>query len=119
MGIYAEHTYDRQTSARRAPAVLHTIHVPGLDQVFVYELVAVIENRTNCFCCSCPPDYGVDAACRNHGWAAERPCEEHGMPGQPWDVDDGSDAEVMPESVQEVRRLRAENERALGLRQES
>jgi len=103
MGIYPDNTYDRQTSARRAPAIIHTITVPGLAQVFVYELVAVIENRTNCFCCSCPDGGGFDPACRNHGWAARRPCEVHGMPGEPWGEEVESLAGTMPESVQSMR----------------
>lgn len=62
---------------------------------------------TNCYCCSCyEDDYGMvtsDPACRNHGFAAQRPCELHNMPGQPWD-DYGFDTDgKMPESVQQKR----------------
>lgn len=66
--------------------------------------------RTNCYCCSCD-DTGDgfiqnDAACRNHGFAAKRPCELHNMPGQPWGDELGEDHPEygkMPESVQAKR----------------
>lgn len=58
--------------------------------------------RTDCFCCSCSDWGGSDPYCRNHGFAAERPCEVHQMPGTP------NEAGVMPESVQAERaRLKA------------
>ncbi len=60
--------------------------------------------RTDCYCCSCEGDRpGSDAACRNHGWAAQRPCEKHNLPGQPWDEDAGPELDgKIPDSVQAV-----------------
>lgn len=55
------------------------------------------EERTNCFCCSCPDLGPHDMFCRNHGSIASRPCEKHGMPGA------ATDEGLMPESV-EVQR---------------
>lgn len=55
--------------------------------------------RTDCFCCSCVHREGEDPACRNHGWAARRPCDEHGMPGQRWGYGSPRDGE-MPSTVQ-------------------
>lgn len=65
--------------------------------------------RTNCYCCSCCDDrQGSDAACRNHGWAAQRPCEKHKLPGQPWDdTGDPNYAGLMPDSVQAHRAAQA------------
>lgn len=134
MGIYPDKTW-RSTTSHRQPSLLpdedrvpkqvatYTYHVPGLTQTFVYELVAVIEERTNCYCCTCPDDgLQTDPACRNHGWAATRPCEEHDMPGQPWGDEMCTDAcrgtrhavgcrtGTMPNSVQVVRQRRRESE---------
>jgi hypothetical protein len=61
-----------------------------------------VEERSNCFCCSCGDREGSDPACRNHGFAATRPCETHNMPGSEWDEEMGGGG--MPESVQEIRR---------------
>lgn len=63
-----------------------------------------VKERTDCYCCSCGDHPGSDAACRNHGFAAQRPCDEHNLPGQPWD-DNGSPswAGKMPVSVQQYR----------------
>ncbi len=99
MGIYPEESYQVQ----KGGILLHSAITPGLERVAVYQQIAYIENRTNCFCCSCPGyPYGGDAACRNHGWAAARPCEEHNMPGSTWEDDD-----TMPDSVQAHRRRNA------------
>lgn len=60
-------------------------------------------SRDNCYCCTCDSDdnsgglIAVDVACRNHGFAAVRPCEKHSMPGSAYD--DGT----MPKSVQQYR----------------
>lgn len=68
--------------------------------------------RITCFCCSCGEREGSDPACRNHGFAAVRPCEEHGTPGSVWDADTGDGEPLpdwhntMPESVQVIRRER-------------
>lgn len=75
----------------------------------VYRGVPDVE-ITNCFCCSCD-DYGdgfitSDPACRNHGFAATRPCEVHHMPGQPWGDELGEDHPdfgKLPETVQQKR----------------
>lgn len=71
---------------------------PGLEYRATLKPEDWTEVRTNCFCCSCGDMEGSDPACRNHGFAATRPCELHNMPGSPWD-DDGT----MPESVQVAR----------------
>lgn len=80
--------------------------VDRITRTRVYRGVPDVE-RTNCFCCSCN-HYGdglitTDAACRNHGFAAHRPCEEHGMPGEPWEDFGTPDDGKMPESVQQKR----------------
>lgn len=95
MGIYPEVRIEidnhRQTLTR-------TVHTPGLDQVFVYQLVARLEDRTDCYCCSCGEYVGTDSACRNHGWYARRPCDIHDMPGEAWE-----DSDTMPASVSQSR----------------
>lgn len=57
--------------------------------------------RTNqCRCCSCSTISDVhvtDAHCRYHGFASDRPCEEHGSPGELFEG-------KMPETVQQVRK---------------
>lgn len=66
----------------------------------------VLAERTDCYCCSCDDERpGSDPACRNHGFAAQRPCESHNLPGQPWgDELAGSELEgKMPLSVQQYR----------------
>lgn len=71
-----------------------------------------VEERTDCFCCSCGDREGSDPACRNHGFAAERPCETHNMPGSVWDdfgIEGDTSVGTMPESVQAVRRHRQES----------
>lgn len=106
MGIYPDEKYETQPNG----VLLHRSSTPGLERVAVYVQIAYIENRTNCYCCSCPED-GSDPACRNHGFAAVRPCEDHDMPGQPWGDEMGADWRgTMPESVQALRarRQRAE-----------
>lgn len=83
--------------------------IEAIVRTRVYRGVPELE-VTNCFCCSCD-DTGdgfiqSDAACRNHGFAAARPCELHGMPGQPWGDELGEDHPEygkMPESVQVKR----------------
>jgi hypothetical protein len=90
MGLYAEQFLERQGST-----LLISENYPGISHVKVYQLVAEIENRTDCFCCTCGDREGSDPACRNHGWAAQRPCDIHGFPGQPWDDDESE----MPEPV--------------------
>lgn len=72
----------------------------GLKVTTIYQPIVTIEERDNCFCCSCSRD-GDDAACRNHGYYGKRPCEDHNMPGSPWE-----DTGEMPESVQAMRKVR-------------
>lgn len=74
---------------------------PGLvEQRDITATPWVVKERTDCYCCSCADSQGGDAACRNHGWAAKRPCETHNMPGETWE----NDSNVMPHSVQMERR---------------
>lgn len=63
---------------------IEDVSTPGLIRSRVVTARAWTEKRTDCYCCSCREDL-TDAACRNHGWAARRPCLTHGLPGQPWD----------------------------------
>lgn len=67
---------------------------------------AYTETRTDCFCCSCgESEYGSligDAACRNHGFAAKRPCDIHNLPGSEWDPEFGVEGK-MPEPVTVAR----------------
>lgn len=71
--------------------------VPGLIRRRRVVAEPWVEERTNCFCCSCD-ELSSDPACRNHGFAGTRPCEVHNMPGQPWDH-----SGEMPDSVQAHR----------------
>lgn len=64
--------------------------------------------RTDCYCCSCDDDdlgNYVDVFCRNHGYAGERPCEVHNLPGT-IDPDYTPEQTTMHDSVQEVWRKR-------------
>lgn len=86
------------TETRRTPEGVYTRSVTGQGWDF---------QRSNCFCCTCfHDDSGYlpssDPACRNHGFDGARPCQEHGMPGEP------DNAGHMPASVQAHR---AEHER--------
>lgn len=76
----------------------------------VIETPWVQVQRITCFCCSCGDRPGSDPACRNHGFAGLRPCEEHGTPGSVWDEDFENGPRGMPDSVQVVRRVRKELE---------
>lgn len=88
--LFTLHVSQRQRAIKPGDEVVpkqyaeYNFEVPGLKRLYVYELVAVFEERTDCFCCSCGTRPGSDVACRNHGWAAQRPCEEHDQPGKPW-----------------------------------
>jgi hypothetical protein len=94
MAIYPIETWKRvdETTAT------FTHEQPGLVITETFRLLGKAEVRTNCFCCSCDDQVGSDVYCRNHGFAGERPCELHGMPGV--ENDDG----VMPKSVQAFAR---------------
>jgi len=119
MGIYRDIKFidedGRPTSLEYAMGREITISVsePGLEYTAKLKPDDWTETRTNCFCCSCG-DFTSDPACRNHGFAAKRPCETHNMPGSVWDElpnEDGSIPDwcgTMPESVQEVRKQRNE-----------
>lgn len=76
-----------------------TWHVPGLTRTRILNPGDWVEERTNCFCCSCD-DYSHDPYCRNHGFAGTRPCDTHKMPGAA--DEDGE----MPESVDVVNARR-------------
>lgn len=58
--------------------------------------------RLACHCCTCDDD-GMDAACRNHGFYGQRPCDIHNLPGYTWE---GTDE--MPESVLTIRKKQEE-----------
>lgn len=84
MGIYPNLSYKEVRGRPGAESQLHVVtEIPGYTRTVIYAALAVVEERTNCFCCSCG-EYAIDPACRNHGWAATRPCGLHGMPGQTW-----------------------------------
>lgn len=78
-----------------------TWNEPGITRTRVVNAPAWTEERTDCFCCSCSEFGNSDPYCRNHGFAGERPCEAHNMPGDP--DDDGT----MPASVRAYRAIRA------------
>jgi hypothetical protein len=59
--------------------------------------------RLACHCCTCGEDGSMDAACRNHGFYGERPCDIHNLPGYPWEG-----TNEMPDSVLTVRKQRTE-----------
>jgi len=119
MGIYeSRSTSDHEGSSTGEETFLERID-PGYGEIItrLHVVTVVKRERLNCWCCSCRDDRpGGDAACRNHGFAAERPCEVHGMPGSPWSRDYEEPGfigpEAMPESVQAVRRQQEEWEKA-------
>jgi len=96
MGLYPETSYKRE-----GDSLIVTTTEPGLVREETFVLASAMEERTECFCCSCG-DRGADAACRNHGFMGTRPCEVHNMPGVAWE-----DTGEMPESVQAARLARA------------
>lgn len=104
MGIYP----DTETSKQGDILVTTYNDYSGVVITTYYQPILVVENRDNCFCCSCSEtEYGqevTDPYCRNHGYAGMRPCEKHDMPGQ--EDDEG----VMPVSVQIKRRQDSKKE---------
>jgi len=80
---------------------------PGLVTTSFFKRYGAVEDRTDCFCCSCmEDDYGhlyTDAACRNHGFAARRPCDIHNLPGQSWDDTFPEGEGEMPTTVLQAR----------------
>jgi len=103
-GIYPHVTREHvRYEANGGQSWMEVEETPGLTRRRRVVADPWTEERSNCFCCSCDDDNpGNDAACRNHGFAAMRPCEVHGMPGSEWDEEFGGGG--MPESVQAVRR---------------
>lgn len=97
MGIYPTTKYESMEDG----TFRRTVREPGLTTILIMVPVLEIVERDNCYCCSCGDLAGSDPYCRNHGWAGERPCKVHGMPGQEDDEDD------MPDSVQ-IQNLRHE-----------
>ena len=97
MGIYPVETFEQDPKTGWLKREYDDFS--GLKVTEYFEPVLRIEDRKDCFCCSCDEVEGSDAACRNHGHYGKRPCEEHNMPGFVWE-----DSDEMPDSVQEVRR---------------
>lgn len=55
---------------------------PGVNRTRIVIAEPWVEERTDCFCCSCELDsLSRDPYCRNHGWVGRRPCEAHKMAG--------------------------------------
>jgi hypothetical protein len=84
-------------------------HSSGYVEVSQVIRVRVSKVWETCYCCSCGEDIfggmSNDAACRNHGFAATRPCELHGTAGVAWGEEGGPEREgTMPDSVQAQRR---------------
>lgn len=122
MGIYRNEAYAVDVSRDGEHQILvKTIDAGyGLIRTEVYQLICSIDDRQTCFCCSCGYREGADVACRNHGFAAMRPCEKHGMPGMPWGEEMCDDLELhqkqdadhlmacsmdkMPESVEQANK---------------
>lgn len=96
MGIYP----DREFLPTK-DGYIEEVRTPGLIRRRALVAGPWTEVRSDCFCCSCPDDGGHDPYCRNHGFAGERPCQTHEMPGQTDDMG------VMPDSVEAVRARRA------------
>lgn len=104
MGIYPRrHTENHQRGSFGGETWTEVETQPGIIRKRKVEAHQWVETRTDCFCCSCPDWGGGDPYCRNHGFAGERPCERHNMPGSP-DEESG----VMPESVQAARAKRVQ-----------
>lgn len=103
MGIYpVRHTEDHRATQRGEESWVEVEREPGIERRRRVHAGMWMVTRTDCFCCSCG-ELHTDPACRNHGFAAKRPCELHNMPGQVWDH-----SGEMPEPVQAVRIRRAD-----------
>lgn len=98
MGIYPETRYKEVKTPSGGIQLQKITTAPGVEHVVIYQAITELEIRTNCYCCSCDDDPGVDPYCRNHGWAGTRRCDKHGIAGD--DTDD--DGDPITESVQEV-----------------
>lgn len=82
-------------------------NTPGLVEERIVNATSWrVKERTDCYCCSCDDERpGSDPACRNHGFAAQRPCDTHNLPGETWGDEAGFGLEgKMPTSVQEYRK---------------
>lgn len=107
MGIYPNRrTEDHQPSSFGGESWVEVETEPGIVRKRYVYAHQWVEKRTDCYCCSCGDEAGLDPACRNHGFAAKRPCEVHGMPGSLWDDDLPGSGGTMPESVQAHNRRR-------------
>lgn len=95
MGIYPVTSISgRKKYADGTESWTEEVKTPDLIRRRTVTASAFTEERITCFCCSCDTDELSDPYCRNHGFAGARPCESHGMPGEP--NEDG----VMPLSVE-------------------
>ncbi len=106
MGIYPEYRKDKVQYTAGGLTWTEYRETPGLvEERTVTATSWSVKERTDCFCCSCDDERpGSDPACRNHGWAAQRPCQTHNLPGQTWGDEAGPALDgVMPLSVQEYR----------------
>lgn len=98
MGIYPKTKYE--WDHKRQVLLQHYDNFSGMKVTTVFVPIAKIEDRDNCFCCSCGEREGSDPFCRNHGFAGLRPCESHNQPGV------ADEEGRMPDSVQDARRRR-------------
>lgn len=109
MGIYPSYRKSVPTFDHKAGTQTWTEYkdTPGvIEERTVTATTWKVTERTDCFCCSCDDERpGSDPACRNHGWAAQRPCETHQLPGQTWGDEAGPQLDgTMPISVQAYRK---------------
>jgi hypothetical protein len=98
MGVYPHVSWKEERHGDQL-LLVRTTTEPGLTVTEEFFRSSRVELRTDCYCCSCP-EFGGDPYCRDHGFAGERPCAEHEMPGTP------DEAGVMPVSVQMERKRR-------------
>jgi hypothetical protein len=59
---------------------LEVIKEPGLERTRVVVALPWVDNREDCYCCSCFNN-SIDPYCRNHGHLGRRSCDTHQMPG--------------------------------------
>lgn len=98
MGVYPQrHIESIETTSNGAQSWVEIEKEPGIVRRRHVYATSWQTFRVDCYCCSCPDWGGPDPYCRNHGFAAERPCEVHNMPGT------ADEKGVMPESVQAER----------------